>query len=156
MVEVRDLGIGRLKKQLAEMGELQVQAGIDREKGGQQHPDSPTETVAQIAVWLEYGTKRQPARPFLRTGMDTNRDEMQEHLKRSVADLIDGRANSPRAALEGVASKVKELLLKHFDRARDWAAPLAPSTAAAKGHSQPLIDSATVREAIDAKVRKKK
>jgi hypothetical protein len=152
MVEVKDLGIGRLKRQMAKFGSMRVQVGIHKDEGRKPHPEANGPTIAEVAAWLEYGTKRQPARPFLRSGMEVSADKLKAELKRGLSDLIDGRASSAAAVMQEVAEKAKAAVLKHFDNAREWAAPLAPSTAAAKGHSQPLINSAVVREAIDAKV----
>ena len=158
MVEIKDLGIGRLKAEIARMSELRVHAGVQGPAGEAIHPDADV-SVAQVAAWLEFGTEDtpapypQPARPWLRGALDGNAKQIHERLRSSVSDLIDGRVQTAEEAMRQVADETKARVLKHFDNAREWAEPLAERTIAAKGHDQPLIGATvTVREAIDATV----
>ncbi len=157
MVEIRDLGITKLGEQLDALGKLRIEAGVLEPEASQEHSGTDA-SVGLIAHWLEFGTEKtdggsSPARPFMRTGLEQNKSAFKKLLKRAVSDLIDGREESARAALQSTTPEIKRGILKTFDRSREWAEANAPSTILAKGHDQPLLgEHVQVREAIEARV----
>lgn len=159
-LSVKDLGITVLRNDLRELGTKRIASGFLKPESEKTH-DLAGVSIALLATWMEFGTKNAdgsvhvPARPGLRTGVEQNKKAIQKQLRRSVSDLIDDRVKSPTEALEAVAEVVKTGLRKTWSSAREWAEPLAISTARAKGHDQPLVESFELFENLDAKIRDK-
>lgn len=137
-LQIKDLGIGKLEKQLAELGELRITFGYQGPSGAEVHPDSDGKTIAQIAAYQEYGTPTAPARPMGSRTMEQNREAFATAGKKVISDVIDGRAE-PEQAVEQAGELAVAALRKTISQSREWAEPNAASTAASKGHDQPLI-----------------
>ena len=137
-LDIRDLGIGKLREQLAELGRTRVTFGYQGPSGAAIHPEAGGASVARVAAWQEFGTTTAPARPLGRHTMEANRDAFADAAKRAIADVIDGRA-TPEAAVERVGEVALSALRKTIDTSRIWAEANAASTVRAKGHDQPLI-----------------
>lgn len=137
-VEIRDLGIGKLREQIAAMRDTAITFGYQGASGAEQHPDAGSATVATVAAWNEYGTVTASARPMGRTTMEENRDAFRELVKRTIANVIDGRADAD-GALEAAGEEAVAALRRTIARSREWAEANAASTVRAKGHDQPLI-----------------
>lgn len=143
-VDVRDLGIGKLRDDVAELKSRRITVGWHGESGAEQHPNAqPGTTVAEIAAMQEFGTTRAPARPMVRVALDHYRDRVREATRRAMRDLIAGRA-SLDAAQQTIGEAVLEALRNTILDAKRWAEPLAPRTVSAKGHADPLIESGTL------------
>ena len=152
-----DLGIGQLKKDLLELRSSEVVAGIMGDKARSPHPDAPGHTVAEVASWLEYGTKAQPARPALQRTMSENKDQIQAAIRKAGSDLVDARIHGVSDGLAPLVDAMRKALIQTFATSREWAAENAESTKRAKGHDQPLVGSSfSVQQAIDAEVRPRK
>lgn len=50
-------------------------------------------TNLEYARWVEFGTTRMAAQPFLRPAIDENRSRVEEEFMAAVADLIEGLDN---------------------------------------------------------------
>lgn len=157
-LKFKDLGIGQLVKDLKEMNESTITIGFQGPSGAAVHTDAGV-PMATVAQWMEFGTPgsddRQydrprsliPSRPLVRTTFELHSKQMKALIKKAFSDLIDGRASLDKA--QQVAGEAASKLMREtLDRSRSWAEPLAESTASAKGHSQPLLDSGQLRDAI--------
>lgn len=157
-VQFKDLGIGKLLKDLKELNESQMTIGFQGPSGAATHTDAGV-PVATLAQWMEFGTPgsddrqydrpraRIPSRPLVRTTFALHAQAMKGLLKRAFSDLIDGRA-SLNAARQSAGAAAAKLMRDTLDRASTWAEPLAERTVDAKGHSQPLVESGQLRDAI--------
>lgn len=153
-VETKDLGIGRLRKQLKQIAASKVLIGVQGDEAKEKHPNAD-ESVGTIARWLHYGTKHQPARPFVDVALSNVQEQAQVVFRRALSDLIDGRARDPIKALAKIGEMGVVATREAMDSSREWAEPIAESTARRKGHSQPLVDTFTVYHAVSYTVREK-
>lgn len=161
-LDIRDLGIGKLREALAELGRTRITFGYQGPSGAAAHPEAGGASVALVAAWMEFGTPDapfpSPARPLGRHTMEANRDAFAAAAKRAIADVIDGRA-TPEIACERVGDLALRALRKTIDRSREWAKANAASTIRAKGHDQPLVggtgtlyDQASWAVRVDGKI----
>ncbi len=149
---IKDLGIGKLREQLAQLARVRVLVGVQGPEAREKHP-AANESVGTIAFWLHYGTSKQPARPYIDRAIAALSTEVGSVSKRAVAALIDGRVSTVADAVRPLGSLACKAVQHEFDTSKDWAAPLAQVTIDRKGHDQPLIDTGTVRDAITYTVR---
>jgi hypothetical protein len=165
-VEVRDLGIGRLHRELAKLGELRLLVGVIGERAKAKHPNADA-SVGQVGAWMEFGTPGSddrtydqirsliPSRPFVRHGMEPFR-KGNRMMKDAVSSLIDGRTTTADKAWNEVGKAAVESVQASLVDAGMWAQPLAESTVKAKGWSDPLIGpSSALFDAIAYSVRDK-
>ncbi len=153
-VKTKDLGIGRLKKQLADLGKTRVLLGVMGSEAAATHPNSEA-SVGTIAKWMHFGVKHdlstglgndedpnkfkiQP-RPWVDQAINNISEEAGPFLAKAASDLIDGRAKSIPEALERVGKMGTKAMLDAIDTSRDWAHPNAKKTIQRKGHDQPLV-----------------
>ena len=110
--------------------------------------------VAAVAAWNEFGTQRGddqhiPERPFFRQGLAEAEEKVAEHL----AEHVDGET---LRVTETLGDELGEIVAGEIvQRIVDLREPEnAPSTKAAKGSSNPLIDTGTMRTAVTYKVER--
>jgi len=114
--------------------------------GTGEHPNSTEgETIAEIAVANEFGTRRIPARPFLRTGIYENISDYKTIIRTLLLKIFKGQIGSEQAlrilgirAASDVQEKIKSIS----------SPPNSPATVAVKGPSNPLIDTGALRQHI--------
>lgn len=162
-VEIRDLGIGKLKADAATLQRQTVTVGYQGPEGQAKHPDTDA-SVAQVAAWMEFGTPgsddRQydmprsqiPSRPFIRTALIRYRAEIAAEIKDAFRGLLTGKFTVEQAQAK-VGARMVKAVHDSIDSSRSWAEPLAQSTIDAKGHDQPLVDTRTMRDAASWAVR---
>lgn len=162
-VEVRDLGIGKLREDVATMQRQRVTVGYQGPSGAAQHPNADA-SVAQVAAWQEFGTPGSddrtydrarshiPSRPFVRTGLAKYKNEIAEAIKAAFRAVLGGSA-TPEQAQADVGERMVEAVQQTILDARSWAKPLAESTIERKGHDDPLIESGAVYDATSYAVR---
>lgn len=151
-VSVVDKGFDALKKLAKRLEDRKayVKVGVLGEKAKEAHPDEDgkgSATNADIAVFTEYGTVRQPARPFIGMTFEKNKATYLEKLREQVGEIYEGRGNIERTlGLLGaqMARDIKETVLK----GESPFAPNAPSTlrrklakGRGKGAPRPVVDS---------------
>jgi len=105
-------------------------------------------SVALVAALNEFGVPahNQPPRPFFRDMIAAKSPEWGS----AVAALIEANDYDAAKTLAQTGQAVKAQLqnsIQTFDRV-----PLAPSTAAAKGHGKQLVDSAVMVNSVDFRV----
>lgn len=151
-VDLRDLGIAKLREALRRIQQTEITIGWQGPSGAAPHPDAKASgrfdgTVAAVAAVNHYGTEdgRIPARPALDETFNRHRHEIIVKARRIVADVVDGRI-APEAAEETLGEYALELLRRTLDDARVWAQANAERTIRAKGHDQPLFgETGTLR-----------
>lgn len=135
-----------IKKIYALNGKI-VSAGIHTDAGTEKNGVS----IAQVAVYNEFGTERIPSRPFVRlTFEDKNKEWHNEADKQLTAIVNGGRTAS------GALNAVGRLMQKDLRAIIGDTSKLrhnAPSTIAKKGFDKPLYDTGKLKAAIDFKVK---
>lgn len=148
----RDLGIGKLRKDIEQLKRCKILIGIQGPKAAEIHPQAKV-SIGTLGYWLHFGTKRMPARPYVDRAIAMMRKRAYPIMKRAMSDLVDGRAKSVAAALAPLGAAAVEQVEYEIATSRDWAAPLAQSTIDRKGHDQPLVETGVIRGATSYTVR---
>lgn len=125
-----------IKSNLEDLASLTIKVGVQGDEAAEQYGDEKGVTVADVAVFNEYGTGRIPARPFMRETIEQTNNWAAESAKVHNA-VIDGIDPYVAAELLGqqAASDVQNTI---YDG--DFV-PNSPSTIKKKGSSKPLIDT---------------
>lgn len=144
-------GGNAFKKKLAELAH---KMGTDRhvEVGfleGATYPAEPGGkplSVAQVAFWNEFGTKRSPPRPFFRNMVAKKSPTWGKALAANAkATNFDGEKTLSRMG-EGISGQLQQSINEFSDP------PLKESTVARKGFSKPLIDTSHMIRSVDFQV----
>jgi len=140
----RDKGWNRIQREIKKARKAQVKVGVLGE--GEGYYEGGDTTVLDVAVWNEFGTGNTPARPFIRGAYDQRQRELQRTSARLWNQVVAGRIDTNRAI--GLLGE------KHKDQVQEYMTaldqpPNAPSTIAAKGSSNPLIDEGRLRRSIN-------
>lgn len=147
-VERRDLGIGRLREQLASLRGAKLQLGVMGDAAAETHPVAKV-SVGTLAKWLHFGTEKMDPRPFVDHAINEIKDRTPRLMAKAVSDLIDGRARSAEAALRPVAKEGAIAVRDAIDDANSWVEwELSQRTINRKGHDRHLVDTGTVRDAV--------
>lgn len=117
--------------------------------GSETYPDGTS--VADVALYHEYGTSTMPARPFLTSTGKKNQAE----ISRLVKDVGAGacRGTDPEEPAKKLAEKLEKMYREEI-QSGNYAAN-APSTIARKGSSTPLVDTGLMSSAVHAQVKKR-
>jgi hypothetical protein len=69
---VRDIdrGFRRYRREASTVAEPRLVVGVTEATGGERHADNGS-TAAEVAVYAEFGTRHQPASPFMRGAIDS-------------------------------------------------------------------------------------
>lgn len=133
----KDLGLQKILKEMQALGSKRVKVGIQNDAGAHQGSDM---SVAALAYINEYGTRdgNIPARPAHTNAFDDNRAKLSALTDRLVKGVTEGKLSADQAA--------KLLGQTHEDNVKmailTLTAPAnAASTIAAKGSSNPLVDT---------------
>ena len=131
-----------------------VLVGVLRGTGG--HPHSKAgHTIALIAAWNEFGNRRIPSRPFLRTTLREHEYYKQE-LKKALLTAITtkGEADS-LLKLVGIkaASDIRNKITNN-DFRRNAPATIRRKSTSSGVKDKPLIDSGALRQSIQSQLEK--
>ncbi len=151
-VRDKDHGWNRIKREVKGMRNLKVRIGLLADSGTYPADENGDQAnIAEVAYYNEFGTRRGiPERPFIRTAHDENKDKYAKQLRKELEDVFAG-TKTVRIALERVGALAQGHVRKKI---RDIKRPAnKPSTIAAKGSSNPLIDTATMLKAVDYEVK---
>jgi len=107
--------------------------------------------IVDYAIYNEFGTSRIPARPFMQKTFDDKKDETMKFAEFLVGKMIDGGMTA-QAALDKIGFQYQSFVRATIRDAKNWAAPNADSTIAAKGSSSPLIDQGRMVNAVNFEV----
>lgn len=105
--------------------------------------------LADVATWMEFGTRSIPARPFMKQAFDQNFDRIYAFVKNEHAKFIQGK-QTMEMGLKRIGVFFEGLVKKGIV-AGPFAA-LKPATIKRKGSSKPLIDTGRLRQSITNKV----
>ena len=99
--------------------------------------------VAAVAAWNEFGTETIPERPFFRNALAES--------ERSVGRILQGGLDTKKMVvgeqLTGrVGAHVQGMIRDSITALKE--PPNAPSTVRAKGSSDPLLDTGTLRNSV--------
>lgn len=147
-VEDRDLGWDNIKKDLKKLGKMGVKVGIV--EGSGEHDGV---SVAEYAAYNEEGTKHIPSRPFIRSWVDNNQEQINKVMDSVYGKVLNGEMSAEDAVKRIGAfgqSGIRENIAKGDFKPND------PKTVKRKGSSKPLIDSGTMRNSIRYEVVKKR
>lgn len=142
MIEVKDFGVEQLKRDMEALNDTVITVGWQGDEGAQPHPESPKITMAQLAAFHEYGTRKMPARPSIGTMLATRSEDIRRVRQRLMGALVDGRVGAAQV-IEGMGEALVEALIDTIDSASSWAAPLSPRT-----KPPPLVDTGAFRAAV--------
>jgi hypothetical protein len=119
------------------------------ERGPSDIPQKADVTVAEVAFWNEFGTKRVPARSFIRSTHDESRQKIARMKARLAKLIIDGKMDVKRA-LGILGEWMKARQIRKIDRLRT--PPNEPSTIRQKKSSNPLVDLGQLKQSIDYEI----
>jgi hypothetical protein len=128
--------LDKLRKTLQTMGAKAVKVGVLGSDGSD---------IVQVATFNEYGTQNIPERSFIRSTMTANQAKYAKGLKRAFEAVLDNRIG-PEQALGLVGLEVQKDIQARITELRD--PPNADATVAAKGSSNPLIDTGRLRQSV--------
>lgn len=142
-VVVRDLGWKRIKTEVRELHGRGVKVGLRAGSGS-----TGGVPIVEYAAYQEFGTDTIPARPFMRHAVDTNEKQIAQVAKAAAQRVVSGRSNAD-GALDMLGLWFKSRIQDSIRTAAAWAAPLSPRTIRQKRSSRPLIDTASMLNAVD-------
>lgn len=141
-----DRGWKKIKHELGNMRGSYVQIGVLSSS-----PDYIDGTsMAEVAFWNEFGTKRIPERPFIKTTADERAGTYKAFMEQQVVKIFQNRST-----VKTSLNKAGVLAQGHVrKKIRDISTPPnAPITIKIKGSSNPLIDTGLLLRSIDYEVR---
>jgi hypothetical protein len=156
--ETRDLGIDKLREDMAALKRQRVTFGWQGPSAQAPHPNADGASIGLVAFWQEYGTKnadqteRMPARPAVHHTTATKQAAIAALSRRGAQDIIDGRHTLDEVEAR-IGRELVTMLRESIIEASSWAKPLAASTVKAKGHDDPLIESGAMYDAASWAVR---
>jgi hypothetical protein len=149
----KDNGYEALVARIAEARErATVTIGVHQAEGSAPEGEGGA-TVLDVALFAEFGTTTEPARPFVSGWADENEEANKERLRLIGKRVVSGRIKSTEIGLSlfgllGVAEVQR--------RIQGGIAPEnADSTIEAKGSSTPLIDTGQLLTSVTFKVNDK-
>lgn len=126
--------------QLGDVTKSQIKNGRRKEAG---------KVMAQIAAENEFGTKTIPARSFMRTSFDENRQRIIQIINSEYNKIIQG-TSTIRRSLTLIGLFVEKTITDKIDSIHF--PPNSPRTIAIKKSSKPLIDFGQMRQSVTQKV----
>jgi hypothetical protein len=124
-----------------------VTLGVQGEEATKAHPSGMP--IGQLAATHELGLGV-PRRSWLGSWLEANEARMLEETRAAFAEVM-ARRTTRNKALQALGYRWTEQLRKHVAEG-NVQPPLAASTVARKGHNIPLLDTATMVNAITYKV----
>lgn len=151
----KDRGAKRIKREMNKLKKSFVTVGVHKKAGKYSGPGR-NPLVAQVAAWNEFGTVNSPARPFMRTSVDTNKTRLLRQNLIEFRRITDGTSTAKRS-LDRLGFLLQVLMQKQIQTSVSWAKPNAPSTASRKRKGgavrgqTPLIETMLMHNSITFK-----
>ncbi len=142
----RDKGFNKLAAELGGMGTVTL--GVQGDDATKPHPNSEW-SVGELAYRHELGLGVKE-RSWLRVWMDTNQQRMLAETRAAYQQVMAGRTTRKKAMAALGYKWVAELRKNIADG--NIRPPLAQSTVDRKGHSIPLLETATLANSISYKL----
>lgn len=147
----KDTGLAAVFKSLKELPHYQVTVGIQGTDLAAHYPDGTP--VVVVALANEFGTKRIPARGFMRRAAQAAEEGAAVQAAQvTVENIIDG--GDPVKEFAEVGRDLLDLVLDQIEGAPSWAKPDSNETIEAKGSTKPLVDSGKLLNSMSWAVRK--
>lgn len=143
----QDTGLKRLKADIGTLDGLALEVGVDPQA---KYPDGTS--VALIGLFLEFGTSKMKALPFMRTTLFANQLTIQRLWREHIRLAVLGR-QTPVEAVSKVGAAIARMTVDSILNSTAWARQLEPSTIAQKGHAIPLQDTLKLSRSIGWVVR---
>lgn len=125
-----------------ETGGPQPENGMQRKADGSIVP-SPA-TLAEIAMYNEFGTSDIPARPFMKQAFENNRDEIENFVSEGLKKVaVSGKVQQ---FLQLLGVKLVDVVQSEIEEGQFE--PNSTETVRRKGSAHPLIDTATMKNSI--------
>lgn len=106
--------------------------------------------IIRIAVWNHEGTSRGiPPRPFITIAMFKGRGELRQAMRAHAKSILQGSMNMT-TALRRLGQLGQVMIQQQIEA--NTPPPNAPSTIAAKGHGQTLIETGRMLAAVTWKI----
>ncbi len=149
-VEDNDAVLKQIERDLKELASYEIAVGVQGAEAAESYDDTGA-TVAEVAIWNEFGTEKIPERPFMRQTAEKHNNWSEE-----TADAWNSVINrlNPGLAAQLIGQKARGDIQEEI--ANGEFTPNAPRTIAKKGSARPLIDTGRMRQSITFKVRKGK
>lgn len=138
----------RLERKLKEIARGLKSSGVEAGilSGTGTHPNADGATVAEVGIWNEFGTRRIPARPWMRATLRMRRRQYRQEIFSQLKALLHQKTTLTNAERR-IGMRVQRDLrdtIKRLSRPRN-----APRTVIKKGSSNPLIDTGFLRQSIN-------
>lgn len=108
-----------------DQGKLYVKAGV---LGSTEKREDGKLTNAQLAIWLNYGTSKMPARPFIHPAFEAHRHEYIQILRKLVAGKAYRESFDYHRVLSIIGVKMASDMKKFVTQGPEVAPTNAPST----------------------------
>ena len=141
-----DLGWKQIRKNYNKMNGRTIKAGVLEGAGNY----AKGQSLANVATWNEYGTRRIPSRPFIAIATDEHKG-WQSEVKSQMFVVMSPQGNV-RDSLGEIGKQMKTDI-RNVMGDKGKLTENAPATIARKGHDLPLIDTGKLRDAIDFEVK---
>lgn len=138
-------------KELEKLANLEVRVGFQSGETIYNEEGKAGIDVATVAAINELGSSSTPARPFMKQSFEDHEGELQKACDRVNSVLASG--GTAETALNELGVFCKGLVQKEI--VNGGFAPNAAATVAAKGSSQPLIDTGTMRGSVNYVIKKR-
>lgn len=139
--------VEQLQNAFVEIGFQEGEVTKSQSKGGRTKQAGLS--MPQIAADNEFGTREIPARPFMRTSFDENRQRINNFILSEYDDVLTGKSNTRRSlnrigllGVDLVQVKIRSITNP----------PNSPKTIALKRSSKPLIDFGQMIQSVKFKV----
>ena len=116
----KDLGKMRLKRQMKLLERGSVTIGVHKDAGN--YPDGAS--VAEVAFWNEFGTRKIPERSFMRSTMHEKKGAIQAKINQQINKVAAGETTAKKA-LNAVGFSVTTLVMNKIKTAMSWAEKLS-------------------------------
>lgn len=121
-----DKGANRIIREMRRLENSFTTIGVHK-SAGKYTGAKKNPTVAQVAAWNEFGTKTSPARPFMRSAIDTGLKKINRRTIEEFRAVSDGRRTA-KLALDRLGFLIQTMVQGRIQKSNSWAKANAPST----------------------------
>lgn len=149
----RDLGLKRIIKQLKKIKGSSVTIGLHNDTG--KYPVSSGTPVRDVGFFLEFGTIKMPARPWLRSAFDKRTKKLAAAVRRGVNAIYSGVSTS-KNLLDGIGREFLDDVKSDIaaDKIRPKTGPVQLAKKIRKGRPEiTLIETFRLHDSIRHKVK---
>jgi hypothetical protein len=145
-VRVLDRGFNKAIANAELLARKKVVVGIQSGAGQENGVD-----LLDILIFNEFGTRRIPARPVMRSYYDTYAAQIGAESDRATLFIL--RTGAVDAGLSRLGAYLQSGLQSHWRASKTWAVPNSAYTIKNKGSDVPLIDNGVLINAVRWAIR---